>query len=458
MAVQFVTTSDGVRIAYLDYGGDKPPLVWTPGWVSHIDLEDSHPHAAPFYQRFAANHRLIHFDGRGTGLSDRDVTDLSLEARLRDMEAVIDGVGLDTFDLFAWSFWGPVGIVYAAQHPERVRRLALYATFARFMSDRPELGQALLALIRAEWSIGSRTITEFVHPAPHHHDIDIEFAEYFRRSASGEAAAAILEESFVSIDVSDYLPRLTMPTAVLHRVGDNAVTPEAGRQLARGIPGARFLPLPGNVHVPWHGDTDAFVDALEGFFGVAPAAAPGTVAPDQPQQPAQAGTLSTLLFTDIAESTTFTQRLGDAQAQEVVRAHDVIVREALRPHGGVEVKHTGDGIMAAFPTASGALECAIAIQQAIASRAQADGSAEPLRVRIGVNAGEPVAEGTDLFGTAVQLARRICDAGEGGEILVSDVVRQLAAGKGFLFADRGVMSLKGFEDPVRVYELRWRES
>ncbi|MEX1253101.1 MAG: adenylate/guanylate cyclase domain-containing protein [Dehalococcoidia bacterium] len=457
MSVRFVTTSDGVRIAYFDYGGDKPPLLWTPGWVSHIELETSHPHAAPFYRRFAANHRLVHFDGRGTGLSDRDVTDVSLEARLRDMEAVIEGVGLETFDMFAWSFWGPVGIVYAAEHPERVRRLALYATFARFVSDKPELAQALLALIRAQWSIGSRTITEFVHPAAHHHDIEVEFAEYFRRSASGEIAAMILEEGFFRTDVSEYLPRLTMPTAVLHRVDDNAISPEAGRQLARGIPGARFIPLAGNVHVPWHGDTDAFVDALEGFFGMTPAAAPSAAAPDRPQQPAQAGTLSTLLFTDIAESTTFTQRLGDAQAQEVVRAHDTIVREAVRAHGGFEVKHTGDGIMASFPTASGALECAIDIQRALASRAEGGDSAEPLRVRIGVNAGEPVAEGDDLFGTAVQLARRICDAGDGGEILVSDVVRQLAAGKGFLFADRGVMALKGFEDPVRVYELRWRE-
>jgi class 3 adenylate cyclase/pimeloyl-ACP methyl ester carboxylesterase len=456
MSIQFVTTSDGVRIAYLDYGGDKPPLLWTPGWVSHVELEDSHPHAAPFYQRFAANHRLIHFDGRGTGLSDRDVTDVSLEARLRDIEAVVEGIGLQTFDLFAWSFWGPVGIVYAARNPERVDRLALYATFARFVSEKFELAQALLALIRAEWSIGSRTITEFVHPAPHHHDIDIEFAEYFRRSSSGDVAAAILEESFFRVDVSDYLSKLTMPVAVLHRVGDVAVSPEGGRQLARGIPGARFIPLPGNVHVPWHGDTEAFVEALEGFLGMTPAA-PLTTAAAAAQAAPPPGALSTLLFTDIADSTTLTQRLGDARAQELVRAHDAIVRAALRAHGGAEVKHTGDGIMASFPTASGALECAIDIQRAIASRIDGERPGEPLRVRIGVNAGEPVAEGDDLFGTAVQLARRICDAGQGAEILASDVVRQLAAGKGFLFADRGVMSLKGFEDPVRVYELRWRE-
>jgi class 3 adenylate cyclase/pimeloyl-ACP methyl ester carboxylesterase len=452
VAIQFATTTDGVRIAYLDFGGDKPPLLWTPGWVSHVELESTNQNTAPFYQRFAANHRLIHFDGRGTGLSDRDVDDTSLEARLRDVDAVVEATGIEQFDLFAWSFWGPVGIVYAARHPERVRRLALYATFARFVSDRPELGQALLALIRAEWAIGSRTITEFVHPA-HHHDIETEFAEYFRRSASGEVAAAILEEAFFKIDVTESLAQITMPTAVLHRVGDNAVMPEAGRQLARGIAGARFIPLQGNVHVPWHGDTEAFVEALEGFLGMTPApvAAPSAERSPQPT----AGTLSTLLFTDIADSTPLTQRLGDARAQTLVRLHDTIVREALRAHNGAEIKHTGDGIMASFPTASGALECAVDIQRSIAARAPAETSDERLRVRIGVNAGEPVIEGDDLFGTAVQLARRICDAGQGGEILVSDVVRQLAAGKGFLFADRGVTTLKGFEDPIRLYELRW---
>jgi adenylate cyclase len=180
--------------------------------------------------------------------------------------------------------------------------------------------------------------------------------------------------------------------------------------------------------------------------------------------------LVTILFTDLTSSTALTQRLGDAKAQELVRAHNAIVREALRAHDGTEIKHTGDGIMASFPTASGALECAVAVQRAVQGAdpspsplRQAQGRLSPARggerlaIHIGLNAGEPVAEEKDLFGTAVQLARRICDQAEGGEILASDVVRQLAAGKGFLFADRGEQALRGFEDPVRLWELRWRE-
>ena len=151
-------------------------------------------------------------------------------------------------------------------------------------------------------------------------------------------------------------------------------------------------------------------------------------------------------------STALTQRLGDAQAQELVRAHNAIVRDGLKTHGGSEIKHTGDGIMASFPSASGALECAIAIQRAVAEQAEAS-----LQVRIGLNVGEPLVEEEDLFGTAVQLARRICDHGEPEQILASNVVRELAAGKGFLFADIGEVVPKGFEEPVRLYEVRWRE-
>jgi len=162
-----------------------------------------------------------------------------------------------------------------------------------------------------------------------------------------------------------------------------------------------------------------------------------------------------VLFTDVEGSTALTQRLGDSKARDVLRTHERIVREALRAHGGAEVKALGDGFMASFSSATGALECAIAMQRAFAAHNEAAG--EPIRVRIGLNAGEPIAEGADLFGTAVNLAARIAARAAGGEILASDVVRQLVAGKGFLFADRGEVALRGFEDPVRLYELRWGE-
>ena len=188
---------------------------------------------------------------------------------------------------------------------------------------------------------------------------------------------------------------------------------------------------------------DAVLAAIEEFLGEGEEAAV-TAETTEPG-------FRTILFTDIESSTALTERLGDAKAQELRRAHDTIVRDALKAQGGSETKHTGDGIMASFPSASRAIECAVAVQRAIA-----EGDTQ-LRVRIGLNAGEPVAEESDLFGTAVNLAKRICDQAEPGQILVSDVVQQLAAGKGFTFADKGEATLKGFEKPVRLHEVVWQE-
>jgi adenylate cyclase len=208
--------------------------------------------------------------------------------------------------------------------------------------------------------------------------------------------------------------------------------------MATRIRGARLVAVPGESEEAY---AERVVSAVDAFMSDA-------LAPPAPSP----GGVHTILFTDIADSTALTQRLGDAQAQELVRAHNAIVREALAAHGGTETKHTGDGIMASFSTASGAIECAVAIQRAVAERNDAN-----LQVYIGLNAGEPVAEEQDLFGTAVQLARRLCDQAEAGQILASDVVRQLVAGKGFSFADRGAVPLKGFEEPVRIFDVSWRE-
>jgi class 3 adenylate cyclase len=199
------------------------------------------------------------------------------------------------------------------------------------------------------------------------------------------------------------------------------------------------------------------LDALDVFIGDGGRPTAAEVLPHAQRVVHKPASLVTVLFTDLTSSTSLTQRLGDEKAQELVRTHNIIVRTALKANDGSEIKHTGDGIMASFATTTGALECAIAIQRAVLALQDADAGPGDLAVHIGLNAGEPVAEEADLFGTAVQLARRVCDHAGGGEILVSDVVRQLAAGKGFLFGDRGEVALRGFEDPVRLYELRWRE-
>jgi len=216
------------------------------------------------------------------------------------------------------------------------------------------------------------------------------------------------------------------------------------RGLASQIPEARLALLEGESGAPYLGDTEAVLKAIDEFLGEGEAAAPGA---------APSG-LVTIFLTDMEGSTTLTQRLGDAGAQELLHTHNRIVRDSLKAHGGSETKHTGDGIMASFASAVRAIECAIACQQAFAQHNESNPDV-PVRVRIGLNAGEPVAEDEDLFGTAVQLAARICAHAEPGQILVPIVVRELAAGKRFLFADRGDVALRGFENPVRLYEVRW---
>jgi len=445
--IRFCTTSDGVRIAYATVG-EGPPLVWVPGWVSHLEVMWDYPPFRAQGEVYGQHLLYVRYDKRGTGLSDRNISDFSIEARVRDLEAVVDDLKLKTFALEGLSEGGPVAIAYAARHPRRVSRLILYGTFARLHPTREQQQtmEALMALVRAEWGLGSATLTNVFMPGATTEELQF-FIKLQREGATQEGAAAMLEAN-VAADVSQLLSQIRVPTLVIHGKGDLAVPFEYGRELAGGIPGARLLPIESDRHAP---DAQGMAQigqvtldfVLEGQPKAPPAKSERGDAP------------LTILFTDIESSTALTQRLGDEKAQELVRAHNAIVREALKTHGGSEIKHTGDGIMASFPSASRALECAVAIQQAVAARAPDPDAL--LGVHIGVNAGEPVAEEEDLFGTAVQLARRVCDQADGGEILASDVVRQLVAGKGFLFADRGDVALRGFEDPVRLYEVRWRD-
>jgi class 3 adenylate cyclase len=257
-------------------------------------------------------------------------------------------------------------------------------------------------------------------------------------------------------DVEELLPQVRAPTLVTHRKGDRYVSVDVGRRIAASIPNAQLALFDGVAGGMSRDARDAVIDFMAGspeagrqvrarYFTSAPrpAAAPAVA-------PGPSG-VHTILFTDLVSSTALTNRLGDAKMQELLRTHDAVVREALRASGGREIKHTGDGIMASFGTASAALECAQAIARGVAGRNDAN-----LQVHIGLNAGEPVAERDDLYGASVQLARRLCDHSEPGQIVVADVVRQLALGKGFSFAALPEAPLKGFDEPVRAHELVWR--
>jgi class 3 adenylate cyclase len=443
--IRFCTTRDGVSIAYATIGSG-PPLVYANGWPGNLAMEWEQSFVREFLETFAAEFTLVRYDMRNSGLSGRAGDDMSLDLLVADLEAVVDALDLREAPLMSLGLLGaPVAVSYAAQHEGRVSRIA---TLSPFVGGNRLLNEAQYNAMSAYVSAFGQLVTPDTFRDAERHGVDPKkvgaAGAIHERSAPPDIIARLLETLYRA-DLSDALERLDMPVLVLHGSGDGTVSLEVSREFAARLRNARFVPYDGAGAAPW-ADAAKILPEIFEFLG---AARPRLTA----AATSRAAALATILFTDITSSTALTQRLGDAQAQELVREHNTIVRKALATHSGAEIKHTGDGIMASFRTASAALECAIDIQLAVSERRDAN-----LQVHVGLNAGEPVAEGEDLYGTAVQLARRICDYAPPGQILASNVVRELAAGKGFLFADTGETALKGFEEPVRLYELLWQKA
>ena len=443
--IQYTHTADGVSIAFWTLGGgmpvvEMPTLPW-----SHIQLEWQDPEYRRWYERLAEKRKLVRYDGRGTGLSDRNVADYSIDAHMLDLQAVVERLGLQRFVLLVPSTGGPIAIAYAARHPEAVSHLVLWCPWAWARGARAQL-------LKLREGVDWEQYTEAVAHATYGWSAGEEahrWAAYLRECATPETALAIFR-ALVEFDVTAVLSQVRSPTLILQRRQVAAVPGlEVAKGLAAGIPDARLALLEGVSILPWVGDMEAAWAAIDEFLGDSEPAPAGA-------EPHTAGGFCTILFTDVEGSTALTERLGDAKAREALRNHERIVREALRAHGGAEVKAMGDGFMASFSSATKALECAIAMQRAFAAHDD-EHPETPIRVRIGLNAGEPIAEDKDLFGPAVIQAARNAAQAQGGEIMASDVVRQLVAGKRFLFADRGDIALRGFEDPMRLYEVRWRE-
>jgi class 3 adenylate cyclase len=443
--IQYVKTSDGVSIAYWTMGDGPALLLMPPAPVGHIAGELALPELGIWYERLARTYKLIRYDPRGSGASDRDPVTESQEAYTLDVLAVLDSLDVSRVALCAVMAWVPVAISCTARRQENVSHLILWDGFARAADYQPP-GRLLAtrALIERDW----RAYTDaWAHTAFGWEQAASArlWSRWFRDATTPERTLARIGV-MNTYDVASLLPNITVPALIVDHREHRYVARSGPQFLAANLPNARLVTLDGHQAPPFW-DPEQSARLIDEFTGLA---APKADIPASAAPPA--GSLVTLLFTDITDSTAFTQRLGDAAAQELVRTHNAIVRQALAASGGSEIKHTGDGIMASFPTASGGLECAVAIQRGVALHGESD-----LAVHIGLNAGEPVAEESDLFGTSVQLARRICDHAQAGQIVASNVVRELAAGKGFRFSDIGEVVPKGFEEPVRLYEVRWRE-
>jgi class 3 adenylate cyclase len=435
LRMQYATTSDGVRVAFA-FAGAGPYLVRTPALpFSHVQLDWRN---SAFYERLTRLATVVPYDSRGTGLSDRTVADLSLEARVRDLEAVVDHLQLDRFAIHGVNYSGAAAITYTVRHPERVSHLILDDTFAR-TADMMEATQNRAGRTLVEdWDGFTENLAWLV--TQQGREETRQYAEFLRACVTRDMALRLYEAMWED-DVTELLPRVTVPTLVLQHERFKTVPVAFGQQLAAAIGGAQLVTLAGSAT----DSTDTILNSIAALFG--------SSAEIASSQPTSSG-VRAVLFTDLVDHTEMMQRLGDAGGRDVLREHERITREVLKDHGGTEVKTMGDGFMASFASVAQATDCAIALQRAFAQHSEAQ--SEPLHVRVGLTAGEPIDEDGDLFGSTVILASRIAARAAADEILISDTVRGLLSGKKFLLADRGEFLPKGFEDAVRLYEVRWR--
>jgi len=429
-----------LSIAYQVVGEGPFDLLWIPGWVSNVELAWEEPLLAHFFERLARFSRLILFDKRGTGLSDRVPTDElpALDERLDDVVAVLDAVGSERAALLSHSEGGNLALLFAATFPDRTIALVTAGIYAKRLwsedypwAPTPEEREIEIGRVEHEWG----TNMDVAHYAPTvagDEGFARRLATYFRRSASPGAAAALLRMN-TRIDVRSVLPTIRVPTLVLHRVDDRDTNVEEGRWIASRIPGARFVELPGDDHLPWVGDTDGLLDVVEEFLtGVRPA----------PEADADR-VLATVLFTDIVGSTERAAALGDRAWARLLEQHHEVVRRELGRFRGREVDTAGDGFLAWFDGPARAVRCALAAAAAVRSLG--------LELRAGVHTGECELVGDSLRGIAVHTGARIAAEAAPGEVLVSRTVTDLVAGSGLVFEQRKDVELKGLTGTWRLY-------
>jgi pimeloyl-ACP methyl ester carboxylesterase len=431
--------SGDVNIAYQVTGTGSVDLLFVPGWVSHVEQAWEEPSYAPFLQRMARFSRLVLLDRRGTGLSDPVHSPPTLEERMDDLRAVMDAAGSERAVLFGVSESGPMCTLFAATYPERTRALVLCNTFAcnHRTEDHP------WALDDEAWSRFTRTIEEHwgtgITPrffAPSHKD-DPAFvqgwARFERRAVSPGAMRKMLSMAR-DVDVRPLLGSIQAPTLVVHRSGDRSTRVEGGRYLAQHIPGAKLVELPGDDHFPWVGDFDAILDEVE------------QVTTGAQRSAERDRVLATVLFTDIVDSTGLLAKLGDRRWRELLEQFYAAARRQLERFRGREVDTSGDGLFATFDGPARAISCACAIREAMARLG--------IAVRAGLHTGECEVLGDKVSGIAVHLGARVSAMADPGEVLVSSTVRDLVAGSGLDFGDRGLHTLKGIPGEWRLYSAQ----
>jgi class 3 adenylate cyclase len=437
LEIKYARNGD-VSIAYSTAGDGPPDLVFVGGFVSHLEIAMEVAPVIRFFDRLASFSRVVVWDKREQGLSDRLGQPPTLEEGMEDLGAVMDAAGAERAALFGISEGGPMAAMFAATFPDRVSHLVLYGTYAKmtWAEDHPagvprDRLEPWLAKTVAQWG-GPVGLQAFAPSAANDEEL-LSWWTRLLRSGTSPRAAGELMRMYLDIDVRPVLEAISAPTLLLHRAGDRLIPVAQGRAMAALIPHARYVELEGPDHAPFFGQTDPLLDEVEEFVT-------GTRREREPER-----MLATILFTDIVGSTERAASRGDRDWRQLLERHDELVRRELARHRGREIKQTGDGFFAAFDGPARAVQCAAAITERVRQLG--------IEIRAGVHTGECEVRNGDLAGMAVHIGARVGACAEPGEVLVSGTVKDLVVGSELRFADRGAHELKGVPGEWRLYSV-----
>lgn len=430
--------SSGVHIAYQEIGDGPRDLVYLPGLWSHVEHVWRDPSLARFLHGLASFSRLIILDTRGSGLSDRTAGFPLLEDQIDDVFAVMDAVDSEQAALFGASQSGPLASLMAATHPDRVTQLILYGSYAtaRVAEDHPwgrsvEWLEEYLERVNREWGLG--TDTDLVAPSRKGDPVFLEWWARLERYSNAPGDAMAYVRSHSQDDVRVVLPTISVPTLVMHRRDDQYRPFELGQYVAEHIPGARLAELSGEDHLPYLGDSESVLADVEEF-----------VTGSRTEKTAQR-VLATILFTDIVDSTGVAVTMGDARWRELLDQHNRLVREEVAKFRGREVNTAGDGFLVTFDGPARAIDCALAIRDTLKHLG--------VHIRAGIHTGEIEIIGDDIGGIGVHIGARVAALADVDEVMVSRTVKDLVAGSGTQFADRGDHHLKGISEEWHLYSV-----
>ncbi len=431
--------SGDVSIAYQVVGSGPLDLLIVPGFISHLEQAWEDPAYSRFLKRLASFSRLIQFDKRGTGLSDRIAGIPTLEERMDDVRAVMDATGSERAALFGVSEGGSMSILFSATYPERTSALILYGSIARgswapdySWGDRlDQEHEDWLEGWRKEWG-GPYGIETFAPSAAHDAQFRQWWAKYLRLGASPSAVINVFRMN-AAIDVRDILPAVHVPTLVLHRLDDQAIEIEHGRYIAQHIPGARLVELSGDDHLWWVGDSESIVNEIQEFLtGERPVVEPDRV-------------LATVLFTDIVDSTKRAAEMGDRRWRDLLDRHNTVMHTEIDRFKGRVVKSTGDGFLATFDGPARAIHCALAASE--------EARRLGIEIRSGLHTGEVELIDGDVGGIAVHTAARVLAEASASEVWTSRTVKDLVAGSKFKFSERGTYNFKGVPGDWQLFTV-----